>query len=174
MRKHGVSHPTVRQALELAWPKPRRKMAPRASLLDPYKPVIDTMLRADLDAPRKPRHTAKRIFDRSSMSMNRDRHRLLPARPDPRPRTRGRVTTPTDHSDDATSPSLNLIDTTALTYPQPSLKPANKRCSLSRSQPRENFRPKPRRWSGTLPISPSMANAPWSRSGGVRVCPLDR
>ncbi|WP_433464096.1 hypothetical protein [Spirillospora sp. CA-128828] len=23
MRKHGVSHPTVRQALDSAWPKPR-------------------------------------------------------------------------------------------------------------------------------------------------------
>ena len=32
--------------------------------LDPYKPVIDTMLRADLNALRKQRHTAKRIFDR--------------------------------------------------------------------------------------------------------------
>jgi transposase len=64
MRKHGVSHPTVRQALESAWPKPRKKLAPRATRLDSYKPVIDAMLRADLDAPRKQRHTAKRIFDR--------------------------------------------------------------------------------------------------------------
>jgi hypothetical protein len=29
-----------------------------------FKPVIDQMLRADLDAPRKQRHTVKRIFDR--------------------------------------------------------------------------------------------------------------
>ncbi len=64
MRKHGVSHPTVRQALDSAWPKPRKKMEPRASLLDPFKTVIDAMLRADLDAPRKQRHTVKRIFDR--------------------------------------------------------------------------------------------------------------
>jgi transposase len=64
MRKHGVSHPTVRMALESAWPQPRKKMAPRASRLDSYKPLIDAMLRADLDAPRKQRHTAKRIFDR--------------------------------------------------------------------------------------------------------------
>ncbi|WP_158079123.1 hypothetical protein [Actinomadura sp. CNU-125] len=28
-------------------------MEPRASLLDPFKPVIDAMLRADLNAPRK-------------------------------------------------------------------------------------------------------------------------
>lgn len=32
--------------------------------MDPYKPVIDQMLRADLDAPRKQRHTAKRVLDR--------------------------------------------------------------------------------------------------------------
>ncbi|MFF4779042.1 hypothetical protein ACFY05_40090 [Microtetraspora fusca] len=64
MRKHGVSHPTVRKALESAWPRPRKKMAPRASLLDPFKPVIDAMLGADLDAPCKQRHTVKRIFDR--------------------------------------------------------------------------------------------------------------
>jgi transposase len=64
MRKHGVSHPTVRQALDSAWPKPRKKMEPRATLLDPFKPVIDAMLRADLNAPRKQRHTVKRIFDR--------------------------------------------------------------------------------------------------------------
>lgn len=34
------------------------------SRLDPYKPVIDRMLRVDLDAPRKQRHTTQRIFDR--------------------------------------------------------------------------------------------------------------
>lgn len=64
MRKHGVSHPTVRQALDSAWPKPRKKMVLRTSLLDPFKPLIDAMLRADPDAPRKQRHAVKRIFDR--------------------------------------------------------------------------------------------------------------
>ncbi|MEY9962400.1 hypothetical protein ABIA33_000426 [Streptacidiphilus sp. MAP12-16] len=33
-------------------------------MLDPYKYLIDAILRADLDAPRKKRHTAKRVFDR--------------------------------------------------------------------------------------------------------------
>lgn len=32
--------------------------------LDPFKPLIDQMLRDELDAPRKQRHTVKRIFDR--------------------------------------------------------------------------------------------------------------
>jgi hypothetical protein len=36
----------------------------RSPRLDPYRDVIDTGLRDDLDAPRKQRHTAKRIFDR--------------------------------------------------------------------------------------------------------------
>jgi transposase len=62
--KYGVHRRTVREALSSAWPAPRKKMAPRGSLLDPFKPVIDEILRADLDAPRKQRHTAKRIFDR--------------------------------------------------------------------------------------------------------------
>ncbi|GAA4465620.1 hypothetical protein [Phytohabitans houttuyneae] len=33
-----------------------------ASKLAPFKPVIDDMLRVDLDAPRKQRHTVKRIY----------------------------------------------------------------------------------------------------------------
>ncbi|MEV0609510.1 hypothetical protein AB0I61_24380 [Polymorphospora rubra] len=33
-------------------------------MLDPFKTVIDDILRADLDAPRMQRHTAKRIYDR--------------------------------------------------------------------------------------------------------------
>ncbi|MDQ0946108.1 transposase [Streptomyces phaeochromogenes] len=64
MRKYGVGHPTVQNALESTWPKPRKKPPPRVTRLDPYKPLIDQMLRTDLDAPRKQRHTAKRIFDR--------------------------------------------------------------------------------------------------------------
>jgi transposase len=63
-RKHGVGFRTVQKALASAWPKPRKPLPPRATRLDGYKALIDGMLRADLDAPRKQRHTAKRIFDR--------------------------------------------------------------------------------------------------------------
>lgn len=63
-RKYQVHRRTVREALSSAWPRPRKKSPPRKSRLDPFKPAIDAMLRADLDAPRKQRHTAKRIFDR--------------------------------------------------------------------------------------------------------------
>jgi hypothetical protein len=38
--------------------------SPRKSRLDRHKEAIDRILRADLDAPRKQRHTTKRIFDR--------------------------------------------------------------------------------------------------------------
>jgi hypothetical protein len=33
----------------------------RTSRLDPFKPAIDDILRADLSAPRKQRHTVRRI-----------------------------------------------------------------------------------------------------------------
>jgi hypothetical protein len=63
-RKYQVSRRTVRSALTSAWPAPRKPMPPRPSKLDAFKPVIDDILRADLDAPRKQRHTVKRIYDR--------------------------------------------------------------------------------------------------------------
>jgi transposase len=42
----------------------REPVKPKPSLLDPLKPVINEWLQADLDMPRKQRHTAKRIYDR--------------------------------------------------------------------------------------------------------------
>ncbi|MGP3965966.1 IS21 family transposase [Nonomuraea sp. 3N208] len=63
-RKYAVSRRTVAEALMSAWPAPRKAMAPRRSRLDPFKPVIDQMLWLDLRAPRKQRHTVRRIFDR--------------------------------------------------------------------------------------------------------------
>jgi len=63
-QKYKVGRRTVALALSSAWPEPRKKLPPRRSRLDPCKEVIDRILRADLDAPRKQRHTTKRIFDR--------------------------------------------------------------------------------------------------------------
>jgi hypothetical protein len=54
--RHHVHRRTVRQALESAVP-PERKTPVRVSRrLEEFKSVIDTMLREDLDAPRKQRH----------------------------------------------------------------------------------------------------------------------
>ncbi|MFF4764596.1 hypothetical protein [Streptomyces sp. NPDC001292] len=45
MRKYGVGFNTVQRALISALPEPRKKMRPRATRLDPYKPVIDDLVR---------------------------------------------------------------------------------------------------------------------------------
>ncbi|MDQ2853114.1 MAG: IS21 family transposase, partial [Actinomycetota bacterium] len=62
--RHGVHRRTVRLALAAATPPVRKVPARGAPRLDPFKDVIDSMLRADLDAPRKQRHTATRILAR--------------------------------------------------------------------------------------------------------------
>ncbi|MFD2796451.1 IS21 family transposase [Promicromonospora vindobonensis] len=63
-RKYHVAFETVEAALDSAFPQPRRPLPDRGSRLDQFKPLVDQWLRADLKAPRKQRHTAKRIFDR--------------------------------------------------------------------------------------------------------------
>lgn len=63
-REHRVSRRTVRLALAAAEPPARRAPARSAPKLDRFRGLIDEMLIADLDAPRKQRHTAQRVFDR--------------------------------------------------------------------------------------------------------------
>ena len=63
-RRHRVHRRTVRQALAGAVP-PARKLTPRpAPALDPYRATIRAWLTADLAAPRKQRHTARRVWQR--------------------------------------------------------------------------------------------------------------
>ncbi|HSS56028.1 MAG TPA: IS21 family transposase [Gaiellales bacterium] len=62
--RYHVHRRTVRQALASAIPPPRRASARPSPRLEPFKAAIDGMLRADLDAPKKQRHTARRVLAR--------------------------------------------------------------------------------------------------------------
>ena len=62
--KHHVHRRTLRQALASAVPPPRRTQARTSPRLEPFKAAIDEMLRGDLGAPKKQRHTARRVLAR--------------------------------------------------------------------------------------------------------------
>lgn len=79
--KYGVHRRTVRQAIASAIPPPRKAVRRKFRVLDPAAEWIDAMLREDLKAPRKQKHTVERIqkrlaeehdFDRVSYSTLRD------------------------------------------------------------------------------------------------------
>ena len=61
-RKHGVHRRTVREALASPVPAPRKVPERASPARDSVAPLIDAMLTADLDAPRKQRHTARRVW----------------------------------------------------------------------------------------------------------------
>jgi transposase len=62
--KYGVHRRTVRQAIESVVPPERRSPARATPVLNTVRGWVDEMLREDLAAPRKQRHTARRIFAR--------------------------------------------------------------------------------------------------------------
>lgn len=62
--RHGVHRRTVRQALESASPPQRKSRQGVAWRLEPFKAAINAMLIEDTTAPRKQRHTARRILVR--------------------------------------------------------------------------------------------------------------
>ena len=63
--RHGVHRRAVRQALASPLPPVKRTPVSRpAPKLGPYRELIDSWLERDRDAPRKQRHTAKRIWER--------------------------------------------------------------------------------------------------------------
>jgi len=74
-QKYQAIRRTVRAALTSVWPQPRKPMPSRASKLDPFKPIIDDMLRVDLNAPRKERHTVKRTAP--ALTASKTAHRKI-------------------------------------------------------------------------------------------------
>ena len=64
-RVFGLHRDTVRKMLAYSVPPGyRRQDPPRRPKLEPFTVVIDAILEADRQVPRKQRHTAKRIFER--------------------------------------------------------------------------------------------------------------
>lgn len=64
-RETGMSRQSIRKAL-ISAEVPRYKLSAKrpSPVMDPYKPIIQQWLEQDKQAPKKQRHTAKRIFDR--------------------------------------------------------------------------------------------------------------
>jgi transposase len=64
-RRHGVHRRAVRQALASPVPPPKRTPVTRpAPALGAFRDLIDEWLRMDREAPRKQRHTARRVWQR--------------------------------------------------------------------------------------------------------------
>jgi transposase len=63
-KEFGHSRKTVRKALRDVRPAYHRKEVPVSPVMDTYRKVILEWLRSDLNAPRKQRHTARRIYCR--------------------------------------------------------------------------------------------------------------
>jgi transposase len=63
-RRHGVHRRTVRAALADATPPARKVPNRSAPVLGPHEETVRAWLTADLDAPKKQRHTARRVWQR--------------------------------------------------------------------------------------------------------------
>ncbi|KNH14825.1 transposase [Arthrobacter sp. ZBG10] len=63
-KRYHIGRDTVRQALSDPVPPSRKTPARSSPRLDLFKPAIDAMLNEDTTAPRKQRHTARRILAR--------------------------------------------------------------------------------------------------------------
>ncbi|MBT2532379.1 IS21 family transposase [Arthrobacter sp. ISL-48] len=105
--RHGVHRRTVRQALESASPPERKPRQGVSWRLEPFKAAIDAMLIEDTTAPRKQRHTARRILARLieehgaeelSYSTVRDHVRIRRAQIDVEAGRRVEVFVPQEHA----------------------------------------------------------------------------
>ena len=64
-RRFGIDPRTVNKMMKFSVPPGYvRKKPPAKPKLDPFIPVIDSILRDDKSRPKKQHHTAKRIFER--------------------------------------------------------------------------------------------------------------
>lgn len=63
-RRFEVHRRDVRAALACAVPPARKVVVRPAPKMDAWKPIVDGWLAADRDAPRKQRHTARRVWQR--------------------------------------------------------------------------------------------------------------
>jgi transposase len=63
-RRFGTHRRYVREALASPVPSSRKPVVRASPVLDRWKPVIDGWLVADTEAPRKQRHTARRVWQR--------------------------------------------------------------------------------------------------------------
>ena len=63
-RRFGVHRRDVHAALASALPPARKVVARPAPKMDVWKPIVDGWLAADREAPRKQRHTARRVWQR--------------------------------------------------------------------------------------------------------------
>ncbi len=75
-QRYNVHRRTVRQALAAALPPPRKAATRPAPVLGPWQAIITGWVEADQRAPRKQRHTARRIWQRL-----RDEHGATVAEP---------------------------------------------------------------------------------------------
>jgi transposase len=72
-RRTGIHRKTINKMLNYSLPPGYRKKAPRKKTkLWSFIPIIDRILEDDKSAPKKQRHTAKRIFDRLTMEYDYD------------------------------------------------------------------------------------------------------
>jgi transposase len=63
-RRFGVHRRDVRAALASAVPAPRKTQVRWSPVMGAWKPTVDGWLEADKTAPRKQRHTARRVWQR--------------------------------------------------------------------------------------------------------------